>query len=64
MTQKEFLAEVVALVVKGTPKSGESKVGGKPDVPADFEWPNEEDDDGAPLHFDTPSLPTPSAKAH
>ncbi|MEO8877412.1 MAG: YwqG family protein [Polyangiaceae bacterium] len=36
---------------KGKPKNGQSKVGGKPDVPADFEWPTEEEDDDAPLQF-------------
>jgi len=33
------------------PKNGQSKVGGKPDVPAGFEWPTEEDDEDAPLQF-------------
>ncbi|HPH67156.1 MAG TPA: DUF1963 domain-containing protein [Kofleriaceae bacterium] len=30
---------------------GQSKVGGKPDLPADFEWPCEGDDEDAPLGF-------------
>jgi len=33
------------------PKTGQSKVGGKPDVPASFKWPNEEEDEDAPLQF-------------
>lgn len=30
---------------------GQSKVGGRPDLPAGFEWPTEADDDEAPLQF-------------
>jgi len=36
---------------KGKTKVGQSKVGGRPDLPAGFEWPHEEDDDDAPLGF-------------
>lgn len=43
---KEFF--ISGELVKGKPKTGASKVGGKPDVPAKFEWPHEEEDDTAP----------------
>lgn len=36
---------------KEKPKLGQSKVGGKPDLPEGFAWPTEEDDEDAPLQF-------------
>jgi Domain of unknown function (DUF1963) len=38
-------------LVKGRAALGQSKVGGKPDLPSGFEWPCEGDDDDAPLGF-------------
>lgn len=42
---------VSAELGRETPAVGQSKVGGKPDVPKGFEWPSEEDDEDAPLQF-------------
>lgn len=59
---KETPAEIAAALVKDgevfisgeltdAPVPGGSKVGGRPDVEAEFEWPTEEDDEDAPLQF-------------
>ncbi len=59
LTPEQIVAEagknpevfIAGALVKKKPTVGQSKVGGKPHVEQDFEWPTEDGDEGAPLQF-------------